>query len=211
MFGATMLHRRIPFKDPAILSRSIVITTRYKAETTPYRPEEFKPFAEVLRAQAEEIDWSAVAERGGDRIGDTWAPLLQVDATLGGVCEPYAAGQMEKARTDLSRGHEEESSQAVFRTLLALALPDNNQELMERVLLADVASLDGNGLNSWQAGQLLRDMRFETKTVGGKQYVYTGGAGNLVAVGRELGIEDEWFRHGAGSGVAGRTGGGMKL
>ena len=102
---------------------------------------------------------------------------------------------MERARANLRLGHEEEPTQAVYRSFLALALQNEVFGPEERVLLADIARnvQDGLQLNSWQAGQLLRDLGFRTGTAGGKQYAYTGGSAKLVEVGLMLGVQDEWI------------------
>ena len=121
LFGATALHRRKPFKDPAILSRSIVLRTKSKkGGVEPYKAEDFQPFVSVLQALAEKVNWEHVVERGGDRISDTWAPLLEVDAIFGGDWTgTFAAAEMEKARVNLNLGQDEEPSQAVFSALMA--------------------------------------------------------------------------------------------
>jgi len=149
----------------------------------------------LLEALAEKVDWERVIDESGDRIRDTWAPLLAVNEMLGGEWEPYAREQMERATANLIQGHQEESSQAVYRAMLSLALADTLLEPDERVRLGDIVRRlqEGQDLNSWQVGQLLRGMGFETKTAGGTQYVYTGGEEKLVEVGLLLGIEDEWF------------------
>ena len=56
LFGATAHHRRRPFRDPAILSRSVVVRTRRKVGVIPYRAEDFKPYVEVLKALADTVD-----------------------------------------------------------------------------------------------------------------------------------------------------------
>jgi len=55
LFGATALHRRVPFKDPAILSRSIAVNTRHVAGgVEPFRAAAFKPYAAVARGAGRE-------------------------------------------------------------------------------------------------------------------------------------------------------------
>ena len=194
LFGATALHRRIPFKDPAILSRSIVVTTRPRTVLTPFREDGFSPFAAKLKELAMEVNWQGVKERTGNRIIDTWAPLLEVAGCL--VDEEwvaYAEGEMEGATTNLNRGQEEEPSQAVYRELLALTV--SPKRVLERVLIKEIVDglCSAERMNSWQVGQLLRDMGFVTKTVGGNQYVYTGGKEKLMEVGKALAVEDEWL------------------
>jgi len=103
---------------------------------------------------------------------------------------------MERARADLRLGHEEEPSQAVYRSFLALALQNEVLGPEERVPVADIMRnvQDGLQLNSWQVGKLLRDMRFKTDTAGGNQYAYTGGSAKLVEAGLMLGVQDQWIK-----------------
>ena len=198
MFGATALHRRTPFRDPAILGRSLTVSTRPKeGGVRPFKAADFQLYKEGLGALAQEVNWERGRDESTDRIADTWAPLLAVDAFLGGDWGQFAWQQMERARANLRLGHEEEPSQAVYRALLALALQDEVLGPEERVLLADIARTvqDGLRVNSWQAGQLLRDLGFRTGTAGGNQYVYTGGSAKLVEAGSMLGVQDEWIEH----------------
>ena len=57
----------------------------------------------------------------------------------------------------------------MYRSFLALALQNEVLGPEERVLVADIMRKvqDGLRLNSWQVGKLLRDLGFETDTVGG--------------------------------------------
>ena len=193
LFGATALHRREPFKDSATLSRSISVNTRFReGGVEPFREDTFNPYAAYLEELARAVHWDQVREKSGDRIADTRAPLLQVDELLGGAFEPYARQQMERASTSLRIGHQEEPSQAVFQALLAESLLDELLEPEYRVLLADISKRVQ--LNSWQVGQLLRGMGFETRTVGGQQWIYTGSTEHVVEIGNFLGLEDEWLK-----------------
>jgi|TARA_B100002003_G_scaffold96348_1_gene89795 hypothetical protein len=37
-------------------------------------------------------------------------------------------------------------------------------------------------------------MGFETRTVGGQQWIYTGSTEHVVEIGNFLGLEDEWLK-----------------
>ena len=101
---------------------------------------------------------------------------------------------MEKAGGNLDLGHEEEPDQSVYRALLAKAIGDGSG-VLARVLLSDVVDElpQEQDMNSWQVGGILRTLDFEVRTAGGKRYAYTGGRERLIAIGRELGLDDEWF------------------
>ena len=192
LFGATALHRRSPFRDEAVQSRSIIVRTA-KASVVPYVAEEYAKFAPLLAEIAKTVDWEHVPKQGGDRISDTWAPLLEVDAALDGEWRHFANEEIEAAKKNLEYGHQVEPVKACYLALLSNAVEGASTQ--DRVLISDVVKEvpDELDLNAWQVGLTLRDLKFSTKTKGGKQYVYTGGRENLIAIGRELGIEDEWF------------------
>lgn len=197
LFGATALHRRRPFQDPAILSRSIVISTIPKAGgVRGFTEEDFRPFRHELATIASDIDWDIYDKASANRISDTWEPLLWVAACLeDSEWQRYAEQEKRKAASNLSAGQEEEPSQAVYEAFLALALESRDGEPKERVLLSTVVrNVAPLKLNSWQVGQILRDLGFETKKVGGRQYVYTGGTESLTAIGRKLDLDDEWLK-----------------
>ena len=100
--------------------------------------------------------------------------------------------RMERAEISLRIGHQEEPSQAIFQALLAESLLDELLEPAERVLIGDITKRVTS--NSWQVGDALRGMGFETRTVGGQQWVYTGGTQHIVDIGNFLGIADEWIK-----------------
>ena len=193
IFGATALHRRRPFKDPATLSRSIVIKTK-KTKVDAYLAEEFAEFAPVLADIAKHVTWNRVPEHGGDRIADTWAPLLVVNELFGGDWESYANGQIKAAQDNLDLGHETEPSQAVYKAFLSLAIGDDGK-VLDRVPPGSIAKAlsDEDILSSYQVGVTLHDLGFVKMNRGGQAYIVTGGRDNLIAIGRGLGIEDEWF------------------
>jgi len=153
-----------------------------------------------LIALVADIDWELVAELGGNRIQDSWAPLLLVAQHIGdGDWLGWAAAQMEESTATLDAGQEEEPPQLVFSAIMYLALVNGGDIHMqpdERVALADIArELTGpfHRYNSWQIGDIVRTLGFEVQKAGGKQYVYIGGLERLVAIGAELGIQDEWL------------------
>lgn len=201
LFGAAVLHRRIPFKDPAIQSRAVLVKTKKLAGKFNTDLSLFEPSQKQLEDVATRVDWGRVGELGGNRTRDTWAPLLAVaeflhdDAWL-----TYAEAQVVQAEAESDSGREAEPTIATFCALLAAALDDGNGGHLltpkPRVEIAAVkvaVNEEGQVLNSHQVGVILRGVGFETGTQGGKQYVFTGGADKLREVGRELEIQDEWL------------------
>jgi energy-coupling factor transporter ATP-binding protein EcfA2 len=196
IYGATALHKRLPFRDHATTSRSVEIKTarKGKGEIRAATDDELTKAAAGLEALARSIDWKAA--RGGGRIADTWAPLLHAARTLSDEdWLAWADKEMMRADLALQQGAEEEPTGLVFSTFLRLAL-GGGSEPAERVGLADLRKdLDGQGSNytSQQVGALLRELGFDVRKVGGTTWAYTGGKQNLVAVGKVLGGQDDWL------------------
>lgn len=200
VFGATALNRRIPFKDPAILSRAIVVRTKMKREgVQPFTAASFASFRPKLEHMASNIQWDAATDSPSHRVKDAWNPLLGVARSLGDMAWiAYANREMDTAIENLVAGQEEEPSAAVYQALLNAALEGEDggvgNEPRERILLAAVAAkVQAHNLNPWQVGEIVRQLGFETRKAGGQQYVYTGGDTKLRSVGRELGIKDDWL------------------
>lgn len=202
IFGATAMHRRTPLKDAAIMSRSILIPTKHRDGVKPFDQARFLALAAEFQAAATAIPWSELDGNQGDRIADGWEPLMFAarwfndDEWLA-----YADVRIAKSRADMRMGHGEEPTVIVLRTLTAMALSDMAGNLLEepreRVQLGQlVKRLGDSGLsfNSWQVGQELRDLGFETRTVGGMQYVYVGGLDQLREAAEQLDMEDELLR-----------------
>ena len=207
LFGATVLHRRPPFRAPAVQSRSITIRIR-RAEG-PFTPDmdAFVPYGDYLGNFADEVDWQQVLGLGGSRIRDTWAPLVVVARHLGDEeWLTWAEGRSEHAEVELGAGQEEEPEQAVFLALLRLVLRDDEDilrgEVAERMAVGSINNEMRDyrpKLNPWQIASILRDLGFEVRPAGGKRRVYTGGVENLSAVAGQLGIEDEDLTEAAGN------------
>ena len=193
VFGATALHRRKPFKDSALLSRSIVVRTK-KANVEVYSAEKFAEFASSLEDIAKHVDWTRVPELGRDRVSDSWAPLLAVHEYVGGDWGDFAEEEMKAAEGNLSFGHESEPVQSAYNSFLSLALAEED-DVAERILMGAIAKNlpEEESLSSYQVGIILTDLGFVKSKRGGHFYFYTGGRDKLFAAGRTLGIEDEMF------------------
>ena len=149
---------------------------------------------------AEAVHWENVSQYGGDRIRDSWAPLLLIAHHFEDEeWVAWAEGQIVQADATLNAGQEEEPPQLVFSAIMHLALVnggDTHMQPDERVTVSDIAkelSDRAGKYNSWQIGDIVRNLGFEVRKAGGTQYVYIGGAQKLLAIGAELGIEDEWL------------------
>ena len=77
-FGATVLHRRHPFKDPAVQSRAITVRTRKSDGPFNANFNEIGQLHDQLAGLAEAVHWENVSQFGGDLIRDSWAPILLI-------------------------------------------------------------------------------------------------------------------------------------
>ena len=90
---------------------------------------------------------------------------------------------------------EYEPSQLVISKLIALAIDDKNH-VMPRVAVRTIEKGlkdDGEHLNSWQVGRILRDQVFDVRSVGGTRYVLVDKA-HLLEVAKQLGIDDDLLK-----------------
>ncbi len=117
MFGATILHRRVPFKDAALDSRSIVIKTVYK----PGGYSMSTLSSSSLRQIADSADWGNPLGLPTGRVTDAWRPLFQ--AAL--ACKEkdwlvYAVNEVNKGNERLMAGQKYEPENALVYSLQTL-------------------------------------------------------------------------------------------
>ncbi len=193
LFGGTVLHRRIPFKDPAVDSRSIFIKTVYK----PGNYVTSKLDGSDLATIAAKVDWSKkipVIQSLDGRAVDTWMPLFQAAVACNDTeWIAYGIGEVMKTIKNLKEGQGYEPNQVVVSKLIALAYEESLVQFKDRVALRAIEKGlkdDGVSLTSWQVGKILRELGFEVKTVGGTRYTIVN-TPHLLDVAKQLGIDDE--------------------
>jgi energy-coupling factor transporter ATP-binding protein EcfA2 len=196
LFGSTALHRRVPFADPAVDSRSITIRTAHRQGN--FSVPTLDSIA--LAAIAAQVGWLKALYIPDGRAKDTWMPLFQ--AAL--ACQDtdwmaYALGELNKAIQSLNQGQGYEPRELVFSKLVFLAIDRTDPQvpkLKDRVSLKAISKglkEDGETLNSWQIGKLLRGLGLDVRTSGGTEYVHFD-KGKLLAIAADLGIDDPELR-----------------
>lgn len=118
IFGATVLHRRVPFKDAALDSRSIIITTRYNPGVYEAQLPESN---DGLRQIANSVQWDKILGLPVGRVTDVWRPLFQVAL----ICDDsewvaYAVDQLMRSNERFKSGHTYEPEAALIQSLEAL-------------------------------------------------------------------------------------------
>jgi hypothetical protein len=194
MFGPIAIHRRIPFKDPAILSRTVVVETRPKRAVDLIDVTQLETLRLDIEKQANDIDWSE-AIFGTNRIEDSWQPIKVVAKHFeNSMLLDYIDEAVERATADLVAGQGHEPNLILFSCVLEAAFRESGQSA-ERVALSwiqECATTNGQPLNSWQIGRMARQLGFQVVTKGGKSWIMTGGDANLRKIGKQLGSEDDF-------------------
>ena len=194
MFGPIAIHRRIPFKDPAILSRTVVVQTLPKRSVALVVASELDALRLEIKKQTVDIDWSD-AIFGTNRIEDSWQPIKIVAEHFGNsTLLGFIDEAVEQANADLVAGQGHEPNLILFSCVLEAAFRESGQSA-ERVALSwiqECATTNGQPLNSWQIGRMARQLGFQVVTKGGKSWIMTGGDANLRKIGKQLGSEDDF-------------------
>lgn len=203
IYGSSIIHKRIPFKDPAVEGRSITINTvsdisrKYKrAENLKdelideVRLEEAKAKASVKLPENLEIP-----EDIAPRVVDCYRPLI----ALANVAEDNEFleslwARLREATQSLVDGQQYEPGPIVVQALI-YALTKEEQLVIRNVQLegdlVKIIQYDfGHNLNPRQIAKILRGYGFKLKRIGGPNSVIPD-INTLVKVCKTIGIEDE--------------------
>lgn len=82
LFGATILHRRRPFRDSSVRNRSIIIKTQRNDDYGPITDDEITELANEMKDLLAGIEWEEIP-RGLDRAEEVWTPLKTVAKHFG--------------------------------------------------------------------------------------------------------------------------------
>lgn len=160
IFGATVIHKRRPFEDVAIRSRTIFIKTKRRSgnyQIKAVSDEEVKAISDI----AKRVDLTT--DLTSERIADTWRPLILVAKSVGDYeWIEYAKQQMEIDEKSLLAGQGYEPGQAVLLTLKSLMIMEGG--VYKDVKIRDVKrELQDNfdvRLLIYQIDQMVLDLGF---------------------------------------------------
>jgi len=121
IFGATVIHKRRGFKDPATSSRSIFLKTKLEPhkshKTTIFMEKEKEDFRNLARS----IDVYPLS--GGTRAHDLWNPLIGLAINVGdGTWIAWASEQVEKQIESHASGGNFDPQKAVILGVLSRAV-----------------------------------------------------------------------------------------
>ncbi|MFC1986096.1 hypothetical protein ACFLWC_03780 [Chloroflexota bacterium] len=162
IFGATVLHRRVPFRDAALDTRSIVITTRYR-QGGYYMPE-FT--TSNLNEIAASVDWDKPLSLPDGRVSDVWRPLM-----YGAIaCDEkdwltYALDEIMRGKKRLEAGQKYEPEYALIYSLQTLFEERQKNKSLPPLRISDVKphlkeQFDIKLLN-YQIEEMVRNLGFK--------------------------------------------------
>lgn len=189
-FGATILHKRKPFSDPATDSRSIVIRTRPQPGRTYYLPEVDETLKEGLKEIWRDASGVYKSIELSGRAADVWKPLIAV-ATVCGDEEwlEYAKRELANAADKLRLGQEFEPEAMLINILIGISHKKKDGDLLSLSEIKDELKRENNWQpTSWELASMLRDLGMELKKSHGQQKVVINRI-KLANIAEGLGIE----------------------
>lgn len=203
LFGATIMHRRMPFIDPATESRALTIYTVPKDQKiiSRYIRGSILELRTLLKESAATFPIHAIPTLPAGRAEYNWGLLrlfsLQFPSDSSWI--EYVDLQISTQRETTLRGREEEPAAKVWSAIAQIAFEyyegfDLPKIIKHRFLLKDVVKTVSEGgimYDSWQIGQIVRQIGFEVKNARGRQWIYPHSLEHLKEIGRNLNIDDE--------------------
>ncbi len=203
LFGATIMHRRVPFIDPATESRAITIYTLPKnpSDVSRYIRGSILNLRPFLKESADIFPFHAIPTLPAGRAEYNWGllRLFNLQFPPDSTWTEYVGDQISTQQETTLRGREDEPAAKAWSAVVQLAFTyyegfDQPTTVKQRIMLKDVVdaiSEEGIRYDSWQVGQMIRQMGFEVKRARGRQWIYPGNLEHVKDIGRNLNIEDE--------------------
>lgn len=205
IFGATVLHKRQPYKDPAVESRSITVNTTADTDRKYLKPKKVEPLYSRVRELAETaratvaIGSEPTIPEGCEvagRVVDTYRPILLIAEKIAAtdfLTELW--GRIQAASLDLREGQTYEPGPLLLQALIAHLEAGGKLKLrsvrIEGELLKWVRDVHGKVINAWQAAKILRGYGLTIKRIGGPNHVAVDNIKALAQICRAVGIHDE--------------------
>lgn len=203
LFGATIMHRRLPFVDPATESRALTIYTVPKAtsEVSRYIRGSILELRPFLQESANAFPIHSIPTLPAGRAEYNWGllRLFNLQFPSDPSWTEYIDLQISTQQETTLRGREEEPAAKVWSAIVQIAFEyyegfDLPKVVKHRFLLKDVVRAVAEGgvmYDSWQIGQVVRQIGFEVKNARGRQWIYPHSLEHIKEIGRNLHIDDE--------------------
>lgn len=203
IFGPSVLHKRDPFKDPAVDGRAIMINTVSNMDRTYVDKENISEdlISDLVIAQMKlkvsvKLPNRPVIPHGiAPRIADTYRPLIALASIENDTefLEPLFE-RLRLATKDFADGQQYEPGPIVVQALLSCLTTNENLTIknvkLEGELVKKIQYEFGLNLNSRQVAKLLRSYGFTLKRIGGPFSVVPD-LNTLVKVCNAIGLEDD--------------------
>lgn len=194
VFGATVVHSRNSFDDPALGSRFITLPTRHqKGPFTPYRNVgDVREIAKSLVLQDQ--------PPGEGRIHDTWWPVLCVAAQLDdNQWLEWASGQIKMEQEALLEAAEYDRKSVILGRIIEVVWSRSQHEVDPwfRINIHSEISeyLRVRGypdITPWQVNSELNSLGLKTIRSGGRRWLFPTPL-RLILACQKSGYEDEWI------------------
>jgi len=162
IFGATILHRRLPFKDPAVKSRSIIIPTKYNPGNYKITDIEREEIMEIAKKVTQTFKTS-------DRVRDSWKPLQIVAMSVNdNDWLGYSESQIQGDIQSLLASQNYEPEQAVMIAIREAMVTKTGIEMDVLIsdLKYDLKHQFDLPLKSIQIQQICQNLGFKVTTTG---------------------------------------------
>lgn len=205
IFGASIIHKREPFDDPALDGRSVSIHTVPDVTRQYIKPDEVEPdVIEGIRSWAEDLQKSISLPSSSDipegiapRVTDTYWPLIALASAVGDTESLDALWpRLVQASQNLRDGQQYEPGPTVVLALLSILAntPDHRIKIRNVKIEGELKSVIerdfGRLLSNRKIAQILRDYGFEVRRIAGPNWVIPD-METLVRVGKSIGLEDD--------------------
>jgi hypothetical protein len=203
IFGPSIIHKRIPFRDPALEGRSITITTAPDLSRKYKRIENFgddvlgeiKVQEAKIKLEVKLTDSPSLPDEVAPRVADSYKPVISLmTAAEDTEFLKLLWDRLREATQSLKDGQQYEPGPIVVQALIS-ALTKNEDLVIKNVriegeLLKIIQYDFGFNLNSRQVAKILRGYGFELRRIGGP-YSVISDINTLVKVAKLIGIEDD--------------------
>lgn len=203
IFGPSIVHKRVPFKDPAVDGRSIIINTVSKPDRRYIRASQLDEATITELQRAQEMASAAlklppypkIPKGIAPRIADSYKPIIALTSIEQDTAFIETIWERLRITTlDFADGQSYEPGPIVVQALLS-CLTDNEQIKLRNVrlegdLVRKIQYDFGHNLNSRQVAKILRNYGFTLRRIGGP-YSVIPNLNTLVKVAKIIGIEDE--------------------
>jgi len=203
IFGPSIVHKRLPFKDPAVDGRSIIINTVAKPNRSYIRASQLNEGAilELQKAQEKASaalklpSYQRIPKGIAGRVADSYKPIIALASIEQDTAFIETIWERLRITTqDFADGQSYEPGPIVVQALLSCLTVNEQIQLrnvrLEGDLVKKIQYDFGYNLNSRQVAKILRNYGFTLRRIGGP-YSVIPDLNTLVKVAKLIGIEDE--------------------